>query len=62
MKQIKKMWERLKEIPVDDDGCIEKPFEHFEIGTDIMSIWHWIEDTFNVSVAELMGLNEGRVK
>ena len=56
------MWERLKEIPLDDDDCIEEPFEHFEIGANIMSIWHWIEDTFNVSVAEFMGLNERRIK
>jgi len=48
----KEKWEQFGDIPVNDDDEIEQKFEGFEVGTDRIEIWHWFEDTFNVSVAK----------
>jgi len=50
------LWSQLGDIPINDDEEIEEPFHIFETGTDIYTIWHWFEDTFDLSVAvDLMG-------
>lgn len=57
LEKAKELWEELGDIPVNDQEEIDEPFLDFEIGTDIYEIWHWFEETFNVSVAkDLMNL------
>ena len=52
---VKELWSRLGDIPMNPETeCIEEPFMHFPIGTHREEIWHWFEETFNVSVADLM--------
>jgi len=58
-ESIAKLWKKLGDIPVDNDGCIEEPFIHlptvnFPTGTNREDIWHWFEETFGVSVHSLM--------
>ena len=48
------LWDTLGDIPTDQDECIELPFLHFPIGTDLFTIWHWIEETYNVYVYDLL--------
>ena len=48
------LWNQLGKVHVDADGMIEQEFLHFGIETDREDIWHWIEDTYDISVAELM--------
>jgi hypothetical protein len=48
------LWERLGDVPVNDDGEIEEDFLHFPTGTDREEIWSWIEETYDVSVYDLM--------
>jgi len=48
------LWDMLKDIPVDDDENIEVQFLHFPPGTDREDIWHWFEDTFDISINNLM--------
>ncbi len=56
-KKAKQLWTKLGEIEVDEKECILTPFLDFDIGTHRETIWHWFEDTFDVSVAvDLMGL------
>ena len=50
IKQALKVWEELGKLPVNDNSIIESPFMHFEKGTDVHDIWHWIENTYNVSI------------
>jgi len=50
--KAKELWSQLGDIPVNDDGEIETPFLNFEAGTDREEIWHWFEETFDLSVAE----------
>ena len=50
----KEIWEKLGDIPVNDNGEIEEPFLEFEVGTDREDIWHWIEEEYDVRVYDLM--------
>jgi hypothetical protein len=51
------LWDKLGNIPVNEDDEIDEPFLDFPKGTDKFEIWHWFEDTFNLSVAhDLMHL------
>ena len=52
-KEVKKIWEELSNIPVDNEDLIETNFLHFEAGTPKFDVWHWIEDKHNVSIADL---------
>ena len=57
LTEAKKNWEKLGEITIDDDECIETEFLHFPVGTHREEIWHWFEEYYGISVAEdLMGL------
>ena len=58
LETAKKLWAQLGDIPVteDDDFVIEEDGTVFEKGTDKFEVWHWFEETFDVSVAtDLMG-------
>ena len=54
MNTVQQLWNILGDIPVDDDGNIEVPYLHFEVGIDREDIWHWFEETFDVSINDLM--------
>lgn len=56
------IWQKLGDIPTDDDGNIEEAFHSFSVGTNREQIWHWIERTFNISVHELMFPSEHNQK
>ena len=47
------IWQKLRDIPINDEDEIEEDFMHFPSETDRFEIWHWIEDTYNVSVNTL---------
>jgi len=55
-KSVKALWAELGDIPVNDDGEIQLGFVDFPPGTDREEIWHWFEETFDVSIANLMNL------
>ncbi len=55
----KKLWDQLGDIPVDEDDNLDEDFiiangsdTVFEKGTDKFEVWHWFEDTFDISVAK----------
>ena len=52
IKQAFKVWGNLGNIPINNDDQIEQNFKHFEKGTDRFEIWFWIEETFDISIAE----------
>lgn len=55
---VRELWMKFGEIPMNPETeCIEEEWHGFPAGTFREDIWHWFEETFNVSVAEdLMGL------
>lgn len=58
MKEAKKLWLEFGDIPMNPaTECLEEAWHGFAVGTHREDIWHWFEETFDISVAEdLMGL------
>lgn len=53
---VKDLWENFGNIPMNPETEeIEEPWKHFLPGTHREDIWHWFEEQFDISVAELMG-------
>ena len=44
------LWDKLGDIPCDEDENIEESFEHFNIGTEKFEIWHWFEWFFDIQL------------
>lgn len=57
-KPVRYLWSLLGSCPVDGDGRIQTVFivpgSKFSAGTDREIIWSWFEQTYNVSVVDLM--------
>jgi hypothetical protein len=47
-------WDKLGNIPINEDEEIEEPFEHFEIGTNKFEIWKWFEWYFEITLGEVL--------
>jgi hypothetical protein len=45
-------WDKLGDIPTNDDGEIESEFEHFDVGAETSEIWQWFEWFFDISLGE----------
>ena len=52
LSYVTKLWDKLGDIPCNDDEDIEEEFLHFPVGTQRYEIWHWFESKFDLSVAE----------
>ena len=51
-EELKKMWEKLGDVSVNDDGEISEVFLEFTKGTDREEIWMWFEEQgFNLAKA-----------
>ena len=46
------LWDQLGNVPVNEECEIEEKFLDFEIGTHTHEIWHWFEETYDLSVAK----------
>ncbi len=57
-KNAKQLQQEFGNVPMNPETeCMEEEQNGFPIGTHREDVWHWFEDTFNVSVAkDLMGL------
>ena len=52
---IRRLWEEFGEIPMDPETeCIEQSWHGFPSGSHREKIWHWFEETFQISVAEAL--------
>ncbi len=47
------LWNDFGNTPINNDDETEEDWLHFEAGCDRFAIWHWFEETFDISVAEL---------
>jgi len=51
--KAREYWEDFEDIPMNPETeCIEEDFLDFRAGTHREEIWHWFEDTFDLSVAK----------
>ena len=52
---VKDLWNEFGDVPMNPETeCIEEEWNGFPVGTFREDIWHWFEETFNISVFELM--------
>ena len=58
---LKKYWDKLDDIPVNDDGIIQESFLWWPKGTDREDIWHWFDEKYPDGVVKLMGLETQNV-
>lgn len=61
VEDARRYWRSLGNIPITEDDELDEDFivgdTIFQKGTDKFEVWHWFEDTFNVSIAEdLVGI------
>lgn len=53
---VKDLWKNFGDVPMNPETeCIEEGWLGFPAGTFREDIWHWFEEHFDISVAELMG-------
>ncbi|MBI4680902.1 MAG: hypothetical protein HY753_06790 [Nitrospirae bacterium] len=52
IKELKKLWKELEEIPVDSNDCIERDFYLWQKGTDKLEIWHWFDEGLPYGIAK----------
>ena len=50
------LWDKLGNIPTDENGEIEEEFEHFDIGSDTTEIWSWFEWFFDIVLGDELNL------
>ena len=48
----RELYKLLDNICIDENDDIDEEFLHFPIGTPNTEIWHWFEETFDVSIME----------
>lgn len=52
---VKDLWDEFGDVPMNPETeCIEEEWHGFPASTFREDIWHWFEETFNISVADLM--------
>lgn len=55
------LWHEFGDVPMNPETeCIEAEWHGFPAGTHREDIWHWFEETYDASVAELMGVGKTR--
>ena len=60
MDSIKNLWQDFGDIPMEPETeCIEESWHGFPAGTHREKIWHWFEETFDISVAADLTGQEG---
>ena len=47
------LWDKLGNIPVNEEDELEEAFEHFNLGAEKMEVWAWFEWFFNIKLGEL---------
>lgn len=54
-KSAEELWNEFGDVPMNPETeCIEECWYGFSAGTHREDIWHWFEETFHVSVHNLM--------
>lgn len=55
LSAIYRLWDKLRDVPVDDDGNLQEPFEQFGVNSPREEVWHWMEaQNYRFSVSRAM--------
>lgn len=57
-KELQELWDKLGDIPVNNDDEIEEDFLNFPAGTSKFDVWHWFDERCPNGVAEDLMYNE----
>lgn len=52
LKELQELWDKLGDIPVNNDDEIEEDFLNFPAGTSKFDVWHWFDERCPNGVAE----------
>lgn len=55
---LNELWDKLGDIPVNNDDEIEEDFLGFPAGTSKFDVWHWFDERCPNGVAEDLMYNE----
>ena len=50
---VKWLWAEFGDVPINEDEEIDEDWHIFSKGTDRFEIWHWFEETYDISIASL---------
>ena len=50
------LWDKLENVPINDDEEIEEEFEHFPIGSETIEILRWFEWFFDIVLVDELDL------
>lgn len=57
-REIEKLWKELEDVPVYENEnlelCIDKYFQGWYKGIDLITIWHWFDKKHSKGVGWLM--------
>lgn len=54
-ENVKVLWAKLGDVPINSLEEIDEPFEDFPVGTHRGEIWMWFEEHHRAPVYKLMG-------
>lgn len=55
IEELRKLWDKFSDVPVDNDDRIERGFMGFEAGTDRFEIWDWFDGQCPGGIYDLLG-------
>lgn len=50
LEMARQLWKEFRDVPIDDNDCIECDWRSFPKGTYRFNIWNWFEEFFDVSI------------
>ena len=59
-KEIEKLWDELKDVPIDEDECLDIDWQGWNKGTHREEIWYWFDEHHSKGVGWLMNERERR--
>lgn len=58
--EIERLWDEFKDVPIDEDECIDIDWQGWSKGTHREEIWYWFDENHSKGVGWLM--NEREIK
>ena len=58
LEELRGLWEKFGDVPVDNEDRIERGFMGFRKGTDRFDVWYWFDDQCPHGLVEDIILSE----